>query len=290
MNVRHLAELAGLLSVHALQIVESPRPVSGGAARLLREISQKRADAWTSRMQSLGNGAHLWSSLYAEDPRRELLEEILVSEILSRVTAGLLTVQSQLSGEKTARLLAADLFNDHQLARRSALTQMLEMADAHDPLVRKLDKLRRLAERWTDIFLGPLACRFSIGHLVFDPLRAEDYGQTILPYLTLPVGSGLFQAGLSVAFPKTLTGVPAHAGYHRDMAAGVLRLLPEDIFDSDGGLLPLRTVRSLRFKPTTDTQPVESRRRNPVPQKIPPAAQTPCKLSFRQLRHRPQKP
>jgi hypothetical protein len=291
-NVRHLAELAGLLSVHALQIVESPDRVSQESFRQLAEISQKRADAWHLRMQSLLGGSHHWSHLYADglDPRSPLIEEILVSEILSRVVAGLLTAQGQQRGDQVACRMGADVFNAHQPSRRLVLTQMIEMLDAQNPAVRKLDRLRRLAERWTDILLGPLACRFSIKQLVFDPARANDYGQSILPYLTTPAGSGLFAAGLRVAFPETIIGVPAHAGFHRDMAAAVMGLLPKELFECDGGMLPLRTVRSLR-RIAADAKPAKcDHPRKPgssdtaESQPLPPS-----KLSFSQLRRGQQK-
>jgi hypothetical protein len=287
LNVRHLAELAGLLSVHALQIVESPAHPPVEVLDCFTQISSRRAEAWEQRMEMLCTGSHFWSALYPDDPRTPLMEEILVSEILSRVVAAFLTAWGQQHGEKAVCRFAGEVFNEHQLARRMALLQMVEMAESENPAVRKLDRLRRLAERWTDILLGPLSCRYSLGPLVFDPARSTDYGEAILPHLTSPAGSGLLSAGLRTAFPESITGVPSHAGYHREIAAAVLGLLPEDLFGHDGVLLPLRSVRLLRSIPSQDTQPAKtskSARQNPQ------KTQTPSKLSFSQLRRRQQKP
>jgi hypothetical protein len=292
LNVLHLAELAGLLSVHALQIVESPSRDSVESFCLLGNVSQERSEAWQLRMESLTEVAHCWQSLYpgSYDPRGPLIEEILVSEIHTRVLAGLLTARSQHHGEKAACLMAAVLFNNHQAARRMALGEMLAMADAQNPAVRRLDRIRRLAERWTDILMGPLGCRFPIAPLVFDPERSQEYGQAMLPGLTSPAGSGLLAAGLRVAFPETLIGVPSHAGFHRDMAAACLSLLPEELFERDGGLLPLRTVRSLQKGPGREINPAGTLRRRKPSGQSSPESQGLANLPLSQLKRRQRKP
>jgi hypothetical protein len=292
LNVRHLAELAGLLSVHALQIVECPpRGIGEPFARLARTC-RERAEAWTFRIESLAKKSKPWSALYpaGHDPSSPVIEEVLTSEILTRVLAGILTAQGQHHGEKAACLFAATLFLEHQEARRLALTRMLKMADAQNPSVRKLDKLRRSAERWTDVLLGPLACRFLIGDLPFDMARAQDYGRALLPNLTSPTGGGLYAAGLKSAFPESIVGVPSHAGFHRDMAAAVFGILPSQLFERDGGLLPLRTFRSHQSHVKSRSLPP-----NPVPRKPsadPQSSPQPpgTKLSFSRLRRKHQKP
>ena len=290
--VRHLAELAGLLSVHALQIVEcAPRGLGEPFARLA-QVSRQRMEAWTFRLEALSAKAKPWSALYpaGQDPCHPVIEEILIAEILTRVLAGLLSAHGQHHGDKSACLFASTLFLEHQEARRLALMQMLSMADAQNPLVRKLDKLRRRAERWTDILLGPLACRFLIGDLPFDVARSQDYGQAILPYLTSPTGGGLYAAGLRAAFPETLIGVPSHAGFHREMAAAALGLLPSELFERDGGFVPLRTFRSIQAarKPDAPTTGAAKPKHSADP-KNSPALPAP-KLSFSRLRRNHQKP
>lgn len=293
MNVRNLAELAGLLSVHALQFVESlPRGMGEPCARLAR-VSRQRAEAWTFRIESLSAKSKPWSALYPadHDPLCPVIEEILVSEILTRTIAGILSAQGKHHGEKAACLFGSTLFLEHQAARQQALVQMVNMADAHNPLVRKLDKIRRTAERWTDILLGPLAARYALGDLPFDVARSRDYGQSMLPYLTTPAGSGLYAAGLRLAFPETLIGVPSHAGFHREMAAAVLGVLPAELFERDGGLLPLRTFRLCSSATKSDSliaKPI--RRKPPAADPSKSSAVAVPKLSFSRLRRKHQNP
>ncbi len=287
MNVRQLAELAGLLSVHALQIVESSTKTSPKDLGDLREASRRRSEAWVLRMNALTMGSPTWSALRGPgtDPRCPLIEEILVSEILARITVGVLTAKGHQQGEALARRAGLELFNEHQEARQMALLYMLDMADAKIPAVQTLDRLRRMAERWTDILLGPLVCRFALKHLVFNLERSREYGQGILPYLCTPAGSGLFAAGLTVAFPENVLGVPAHAGFHRDMASAVLRLVPSEVFETDGSLQPLRSVRAGRPVHPLDTPPAKPRQRR----QDPAVEILPIQLSFSKLR-RQQKP
>jgi hypothetical protein len=243
-------------------------------------------------MENLSAKSKPWSALYPlnHDPCSPVIEEILVSELLTRTLAGILCAHGKHHGDKAACLFASTLFLEHQAARRLALLEMVRMADAQNPLVRKLDKLRRSAERWTDILLGPLASRFVQGDLPFDLARSRDFGEAILPYLTSPAGGGLYAAGLRSAFPETLIGVPSHAGLHREMAAAVLGLLPSELFERDGGLLPLRTFRSIQCLPKTDALARRPLRRNPPADPAnSPGALLP-KLSFSQLRRKHQKP
>ncbi len=245
-----------------------------------------------SRMNTLSMGAACWSSLYEEsqDSRGRLIEEILVAEMLTRVTVGLLMAQGRLHGSAMICRTAMTVFNDHQEARRSALLQMVEMADAKNPGVRKLDRIRRTAERWSDLLLGPMLCRWNVRDLAFDQSRSKDYGQSLLPHLLSPVASGLFAAGIRVAFSNTIIGVPSHAGFHRSFAGAVLRCLPEDLFERDGGMLPLRTVRALRFQPAPETSPPKFRK-SAVSPKLPQTSTTPPpKLSFSKLRRQRQNP
>ena len=287
MNLRQSAELAGLLSVHALQIVESPTKTSRNELHELREASRRRSEAWVLRMNALTRGTQSGPALRGTgtDPWYSLIEEILVSEILTRIAAGILTAKGHYQREPLAVRAALDLFNEHQEARQMALLYMLDMADAQIPAVHELDRLRRTAERWTDILLGPLACRFALRHLVFDRERSQEYGQGMLPYLCTPAGSGLFAAGLTVAFPENIQGVPAHAGFHRDMAAAVLGLVPAEVFETDGSFRPLRSVRAGRPVHSLDTPPAKPNRRRQALSVEPP----PIDLSFSQLR-RQQKP
>lgn len=292
MNVRDFADLAGVLSAHAIQIIEAPSPFPAESIERLKEISQKRSEAWFSRMRLLKTGAVSWPSLYAKtgDARTPLIEEILVTELLTRVVAGILTSHGQLRGQSELCRTASALFYESQEARRLALRQMLEMAKAQVPVVRKLDRLRRLTERWTDLLLGPMHCRFSVKHLTFDPKRSLEFGQTLLPYLTSGLGSGLFAAGIRVAFPQSLRGVPTHARLHRDFTSAVLAFLPTDLFEADGGLRPLRSVRASRAGDGRETSDRRTAARNESA--IPPdSTKSPqSKISFQKLRRRQQEP
>lgn len=292
MNVTHLAELAGVLSAHALQITESSFPYSPQAFDTLQTISQKRCETWFARMDSLKSGAHCWDSLYdpSDDSRRPLIEEILISEILTRVVGGLLIGSSQRQENRTNHRMAVDLMNDSQESRRLVLQQMVELADAQHPVVRKLDRLRRSAERWTDRLLGPMACRVTLNRWVFDVARSKEFGQTILPYLVTPIGDRLFATGLKVAFPPTIQGVPSHAGLHREFAQAVLGLLSPDLFETNGGLQSLRTQRALGNEPINErppAKPVQMSKKLQVPNAIKPVLP---KISFLQLRRQQQNP
>ena len=135
LNVRQMAELAGLLSVHALQIVESPSDLSCDDLENLRAVSQRRSEAWVLRMNHLTMGSPCWRSLRREgiDARCPLIEEILVSEILTRILAGVLTAKGHHHGEARSSRDGLELFNEHQEARQMALLHMLDMADAEIP-------------------------------------------------------------------------------------------------------------------------------------------------------------
>ncbi|MCA9072387.1 MAG: hypothetical protein KDA84_25860, partial [Planctomycetaceae bacterium] len=267
-------------------------PFSDQAFDKLFDASRKRSEAWFARMQSLKAGAHCWNSLYdpTDDCRRPLIEEILISEILTRVLAGLLHSSFDFQGNHANHRRASELMHHSQESRRLALEQMVEMADAQNPIVRKLDRLRRSAERWTDRLLGPIACRVKLDRWLFDPPRSIEFGETILRHLATPVGNRLFVAGLRIAFPPTVQGVPSHSGLHREFAQAVLGLLSPELFETNGELHPLRTLRALANPLITDQAPAKPTKASNSPQ-LPNAVKPVLpKISFHKLRRESKNP
>ena len=291
LNVRHLAELAGVLSVHSLSIVESPSPFALDRVEGFREACRKRTGVWFSRMQDLEMSSLCWSRLYGNrDARSRLIEEILVSELLTRMVSGLLAAHGQLHDENNLCRIAGDLFHDAQKARRLALRQMLEMADAESADVRELDRRRRSSERWTDLVLGPLQSRFAIKQFTFDAGRSREFGQAILPHLASGTAGKIISAGIGVAFPASLEGVPSHAGLHRDVAAAILSWLPPDLFDADGGIRPLRSVRAARSERLLESRPPKHPNRRRSEAAADSQKPFPSKISFHQLRRLQEEP
>ena len=247
MNVRHLTEMAGVLSVHAPRIVESSLIVSADSLERVVSSSRKRSEAWLGRMRDLKTGADCWPALYdGREARKPLIEEILVSELHARMACGILAAHGQSQGEKRICRATDDLFRVIQESRRLALRQMLEMAEDERPVVRKLDRLRRLCERWTDMLLGTLHCRYGVRHLTFDPAASWDFGQAITPHVSSGTAERIISAGIRVAIPQTLVGVPAHAELHQEFAESLLSILPHKLFDEHG--LPSQMRHSSQAK------------------------------------------
>jgi hypothetical protein len=181
MHARELAELGALLAVN------SPVIAKGAAwlpARLNEEYwaaSKCRLDRWGRvLLQLTGAAGQVEIPATLAWPRvRPVLEEILVSELLTRLWTATACACDASSGEENYEPVARNIFVGHLDARRRLLGlladgRVIGLAEAV-----KLNHLRRKVERWTDMLLAHLAPVIDAGEFAFEKERAKDFAEDL---------------------------------------------------------------------------------------------------------------
>jgi len=181
MHARELAELGALIAVNS-------RVIAKGAAWLPAKLNEEywaaskcRLDRWGRVLVQLANAAgQVEIPATLAWPRvRPVLEEILVSELLTRLWTATACACDASSGEEDLEPVARNIFAGHLDARRRLLGLLADGRVIELPEAVKLNHLRRKVERWTDMLLAHVAPAINTGEFAFEKERAKDFAEDL---------------------------------------------------------------------------------------------------------------
>lgn len=213
MHAKQLVELAGWVAAHGHHLVESSLPLPDSALQEYWVASKCRLERWRGT---------LWGSARRPGEKPEafsagevdlcleaslnppvqpsgrvrvrlctwqlaVLEEILLSELFSRVWTALLHAYSHRHATPSPAALAQNLLVDHLELRTRVLRLLLEAPAPLQTQIGRLNQLRSHLERWADFLLGGLAHLIPTQLWAFDPLRMQDFAEEFSPDIPLPV-------------------------------------------------------------------------------------------------------
>jgi len=248
MHARELVDLASVLSAHGSMLIRHPGPLAHAGLEEYWIASKCRLDRWSHRLgRTSGCGTTIATETIAT--KTALVEEVLSGEVLVRVWAAVACAHDRLQGCDNAEPVARSVLIGHLEARHRVLTLLLSAkVDAEEAI--RLDRLRRRAERWTDVLVGHLCQADEVAEFAFDPDRAADFAQDLRQQGQQPGGRhvwSLLQSSLRAAFHRDLSAVSPNADLNARIAGGILACFPTEVFDSTG--LP-RSLWSLRLAQT----------------------------------------
>jgi hypothetical protein len=132
-------------------------------------------DYWRGSVIRFG---HWRRALHTRADKRDelaaLVEEILSAEILARVWGARLAATESASASARFVDVAATVLAHHVDLRRAALELLCDpkLIRPHDAM--SLDRLRRRAERWSDLLVGQWAIVADVSHWAPRPQRARQ--------------------------------------------------------------------------------------------------------------------
>jgi len=181
MHIRDLVELAARIAVSSSA---EPRPVNDPKGRSIQtywSASRCRAERWTRAIRRQGE-----MILRGEITSREawtrfepLFEEILASELVSRIVAAAAAAHDAHRNSAELEPVARSVFTAH-LEVRGKVLQLLLTGERHGvAAAKKLNDFRRRVERWTDLLLAHLASNVSVHDFAFEPNRSADFAEDL---------------------------------------------------------------------------------------------------------------
>jgi hypothetical protein len=193
MHVRELAELAALIAVHWPSLLRGCSTDSRSSwerahLRLPPGLNEQywsafkcRLDRWSRLLRPLAatTDAALLPPTLAWPRAQPVLEEILVSELLTRIWAAAAAAYDALAGEDELEGVARNVFAGHLDARRQVLSLLADGRVIPAEEVSRLNHLRRRVERWTDMLLAHLSPLTDIGVFAFQADRAHDFADDL---------------------------------------------------------------------------------------------------------------
>ena len=181
MHARELVELAAIVSAHGPVLIRSGKPISADSIEQYWTTSKVRLDRWARRLKSFVGRADADARQRRDQwPEvRGVLEEILTGEMLTRVWTAVLCAYDRRRGADEAEPVARSVMIGHMEARHRVLTLMVRGPGIDAEAAVKLNRLRRRAERWTDLLVGHLAGMHDVSEFAFDPQRASDFAEDL---------------------------------------------------------------------------------------------------------------
>ncbi len=177
MHVSELTELAAVVAIHSRQLVHVDNRLPARALERYWTVSKCRLDRWGRRLRGAGQLGFV--SAVESSQHQALAEEILASEVLTRVMAATMTAYDQARGMDEVEPLVRSIYVGHQDARNRVLRWLIHGPHLSLRQLDSLNTLRRRMERWTDSLLAHLSTLVDISPWVFDRERAADFSQDL---------------------------------------------------------------------------------------------------------------
>jgi hypothetical protein len=239
MHARELVELAAIVSAHGPVLIRSGQRISADSIEQYWITSKVRLDRWAWRLKRFAAQADTdgrrrqvqWLDV------RGVLEEILTSEMLTRVWTAALCAYDRQRGTDEVEPVARSVMIGHMEARHRVLTLMVRGPGVDAEAAVTLNRLRRRAERWTDFLVGHLGDIHDLSEFAFDPQRAREFAEDMQDRSRLPGGRHawpLLLGSLRVGFQQALHGESPNADLNARIAASILSCFPPELFDSTG--------------------------------------------------------
>ncbi len=218
-------------------LIQGRSLVSDSAAQQYWTASRCRLDRWSTTIKKAASQMNRGQSPVAVIQLRAVAEEILASEILTRVMAAVARLYDKEHGIEHLSPVAESVYHGHLEARHQVLHLIahgpgLGPKDAVD-----LNRLRRRCERWTDMLVGYLSGLGDVEAYVFDSERARELPED-LSYGRRESGGpatwAMLSASLKTIFQPAMSEFSPCAELNEQIASAVMACYPADAFDGTG--------------------------------------------------------
>jgi hypothetical protein len=244
MHARELVELAAIISAHGPVLIRGGERIELDSIEQYWTTSKVRLDRWAWRLRTFCDRPDVaaWRGRDQWPEVRSVLEEILTGEMLTRVWTAVLCAYDRRRGADDAEPVARSVMIGHMEARHRVLTLLVRDPTIDADAAIELNRLRRRAERWTDLLIGRLTPLHDVSEFAFDPQRAKDFAEDLRQRDGRHVWP-LLLASMRAAFGPLLGEASPNADLNARIAASIIGCFPADLFDSTGLLRSLWLMR-----------------------------------------------
>jgi hypothetical protein len=255
MHSHELVELAAIISVNGPVLVQNVERIAENGLEQYWTTSKVRLDRWCRSLKNYSTQATDAKWRQCHWPRIQgIIEEILSSEMLTRVWTAVLCAHDREHHLSEAEPIARSVMLGHLEARHRVLT-LLVRGPIDPQSAGKLNQLRNSSERWTDLLVGYLAGMIDVAEFAIDPDRAKSFAADLHYESNHPHGRhtwALIQTSLRSSFRQGLSASTPNADLNLRIAAGILACFPAELFDSTGQFRSLWLMRIINS--ADDTQ------------------------------------
>jgi hypothetical protein len=242
-----IADLAALASQHGPAIVRGHDEVPPEAVSEYWTCSRSRMDLWYQALTRFRSARRSGNSVAMRGWWQDhlvVLEEVLVSDMLTRVVAALAVGLDESEKDKDE---VSPVTHSIHLSHLEASNRVQKvMIDGRGSTVQdavRLNRLRTAVERWTDVLIGRMSFQSPTTiQYAFDKARAREFADEARAYPNGPArdtASWLMNAAMHDMLRRRTSPQAALPEANRAVASSVMLMLRPDRFDSVGVLKSL---------------------------------------------------
>lgn len=250
MQTAELVELATLAAVHGPTLIVGATGTSLVGLEDYWSVSKCRFDRWGTALGRLRRGE---KPLFDDGPGtvRGLIEEILGSEVLTRIWTAIVTVFDRRRDAQDNEIIVRSVYIGHQELRRRALKLLLGGPGLTSSEAVALNRLRHRLEQWTDMLLALPAVNDDVHEFAFESDRMRAHAAELKDDPT----------GEKAAFLQTTIRTFATRAFHESapcadlnlrLATSVLGGFAPELFDSCGVIRSLWMMRLTKIADDTE--------------------------------------
>ncbi len=236
MHAGELVELGALIAVHGSRFVQRSQLLNQRHMEQYWLASRCRHDRWFQTLKSYERATAL--QRLDQWPRTQaVMEEVLATELLSRVWAAVGCCYDRLHGVSEFEPIVRSALVGHLEARNRVLHALLKGRGFSVEEGVRLNRLRRQTERWTDMMLAHLAGSFDVAEFAFDVPMMQEFAEDLRDEFESPGGQTAWEltlAALRATYFQLLPPASPHAELNHRIAASILACFHSDLFDSLG--------------------------------------------------------
>ncbi|TWT56093.1 hypothetical protein [Allorhodopirellula solitaria] len=246
MHVVKLAELAAVMTHHGPALLYRHASVSPEAVNCYWTASRQRLELWHQALIRFQRAKDDADSSRVQEWWQDhigVVEEILASELLTRVMAAIADGSDRASGRDEFSPIAQAIYLSHLEVRNRVQMLLLDRRGCSVSDAMRLNRLRRLVERWIDVLIGELACydeellRYGVDEERTRCHADDSDGLASSPQRQM-VGC-LIRASMTDSIQRRVAERASLPLANQAVAESVLLMLRPEMFDSVGVLKSL---------------------------------------------------
>jgi hypothetical protein len=255
MHTHDLARLAAVVAVHGQQLSASEPDTMDQMLVVYWRASRCRLDRWCHSLHALSEHSQLHplpelhSGESAAQPMEAgprpwstganaVVEEILVSEILTRTMAALTAAHDERHSLAESAPIGRNIFDGHLDARRRALALVASPAHRGTGHARAIVSLHRQCDRWTDLLLAYLAPFTDVERFAASAARVRDFEYDARHHLQSAIASSvavtMILAGMNSSLRRLSPDRSPNTDLNLEIGTAILSSFSPETFDSFG--------------------------------------------------------
>ncbi|MDA0659243.1 MAG: hypothetical protein O2931_01935 [Planctomycetota bacterium] len=258
MRIHDLLDLASLLTAQGPMLVELVPQLPMEKLEQYWVAAHCRTERWVKCLHEgerqlmqvpLRDRPAIWDTL------EPTAVEVIATDTLTRIWAAILISWDAYHKSDEASPIARSCYISHLEARNRVMQLMVKWRGAASDLSNRWNRLRRTAERTTDLLLATLPQAKQVDGVAFELARVRLFRRewhNRFFNVTARQGIHLYTQALNHQLAAEYPNIDGHVDLNGRLASGVLGCLHEDLFQESG---PLRSLWQMRLYSTvTDVE------------------------------------